>query len=179
MLLRRALASVAGAIARPAEPAEANAYLLAHALLLDGSLRRLTGRCILPAGAQAEDARRLAADGDIVVVSHGVELPEPVFNYANRAARELWELEWDAFVRLPSSRSAEPVARSERQRLLDEVRAHGFIADYTGVRVSATGKRFRISEAVVWDVRDEHGVLHGQACTFERARVEPLDSSCP
>jgi hypothetical protein len=152
----------------------ANDFLLPHVKLLSESLRRLNGRALLPDQPTVEDARELAADPERVVVSHGIDLPEPIFNYANRAGLELWELGWDDMVRLPSSRSAEAVERSERQRLLDEVRANGFIASYSGVRVSSKGKRFRLIDALVWDVRDATGALRGQACTFERSRVEPL-----
>jgi hypothetical protein len=172
-LIRRALSSVAGGT-RPLAPSAANSYLLEHCDLLNRSLSRLTGRSFLPASPTAEDARQLAANGDLIVVSHGVELPEPMFNYVTRAGLELWEMDWDVFVQLPSSRSAEPVERSQRQKLLDEVRANGFIANYTGVRVSSKGKRFRITDALIWDVRDEEGVLRGQACTFDRSKVELL-----
>lgn len=61
-----------------------------------------------------------------------------------------------------------------RQELLDAVRQNGFIANYSGVRISSKGKRFRLQDATVWDVRDEQGVLCGQACTFARSKVEFL-----
>jgi hypothetical protein len=122
-LLRRALSSAPPGGGRPLAPSAANTYLLEHVRLLNGSLLRLTGRSFLPPDACAEDARRLAANPELVVVSHGVDSPEPIFNYATRAGLELWEIDWDAFVRLPSSRSAEQVERTERQKLLDEVRA--------------------------------------------------------
>jgi hypothetical protein len=57
-----------------------------------------------------------------------------------------------------------------------QVRANGFIADYTIIRVSSKGRRFQISNTLVWDVRDEEGVLRGQACTFERSKIKFLES---
>lgn len=170
MRLARGLSGLAG---RPLQPCPANAYLLEHARLLDTSLRRLTGRSILPLGATAQDAERLASDGEIVVVSHGVELPEPVFNYATRAALELWELDWEALVSLPSSRSAEPLERTERQKLLDAVRKDGYVAGHSCVRISSRGTRFVMHDALIWDVRDDAGTLRGQACTFARSKVVP------
>ena len=41
--------------------------------------------------------------------------------------------------RTPSRLTAEPVAREERARLLDEVTRNGFIANYAGVRISSRG----------------------------------------
>jgi len=46
------------------------------------------------------------------------------------------------------------------------VTRQGFIADYAGVRVSASGRRFRIERATVWNLLDDAGGLHGQAAAF-------------
>ena len=77
------------------------------------------------------------------------------------------------FTRLPSRYSAEPLAREERARLLERVSRDGFIDDYAGVRISASGKRFRIERAVVWDLVDPAGGHHDQAATF--SHWQPLD----
>jgi hypothetical protein len=102
-----------------------------------------------------------------VIVAHGTE-PDPVFFYGNWLALEVFEMDFPAFTRLPSRYSAEPLAREERARLLARVSADGFIDDYAGVRISARGRRFRIEQAVVWNLLDEHNVCHGQAATFDR-----------
>ena len=54
----------------------------------------------------------------------------------------------------------------ERARLLDRVTRDGWINDYEGVRISATGKRFRISNAAVWNLTDIRGNALGQAAAF-------------
>ena len=51
---------------------------------------------------------------------------------------------------------------------LARVSRDGYIDDYRGVRISATGKRFMIEEAVVWNLIDAAGGHHGQAATFSR-----------
>ena len=102
-----------------------------------------------------------------VIVAHGVE-PDPVFFYGNRMALDLFEMDYSRFVRLPSRYSAEPVNREERARLLERVSRDGFIDDYSGVRISASGKRFRIEQAVVWNLIEADGLIHGQAATFDR-----------
>ena len=73
----------------------------------------------------------------------------------------------EAFVCLPSRKSAEIPDRRERARLLDAVYTQGFIDDYTGVRISASGRRFRIDKAVVWNLVDQEGVYRGQAACFD------------
>lgn len=101
-----------------------------------------------------------------VIVAHGTEA-DPVFFYGNRMALEVFEMDLATLVRLPSRFSAEPLAREERARLLARVGRDGFIDDYSGVRISGNGKRFRIERAVVWNLTDAGGVHHGQAATFE------------
>jgi hypothetical protein len=99
------------------------------------------------------------------VVAHGVE-DDPLFFFGNRAALAAFECDVEGFVGMPSRHSAEPELRDERQRLLDRVSSDGFIDDYRGIRISATGRRFRIEQAIVWNLVDENGLRHGQAACF-------------
>ena len=46
-----------------------------------------------------------------------------------------------------------------------------------GVRISRTGRRFLVEQAVVWNVLDGHGTRRGQAATFSRWTA--LDSKGP
>lgn len=69
-----------------------------------------------------------------------------LFNYGNRRALELWELSWEEFTCMPSHKSAEPVTQEERDRLLALAPTKGFVSNYSGVRISSTGKRFYIVE---------------------------------
>lgn len=145
--------------------------------LIASSFFRLTGRVLLdvPAGMPLAQAMWHAPS---VVVAHGLEA-DPVFFYGNQRALDLFEMPFDAFTRLPSRFSAEPVARSEREALLARVTRDGFIDDYSGVRIAASGKRFRIEQAVVWNLVDEHGRLHGQAATFRHWQVLPSQADGP
>lgn len=137
-----------------------------HAQLLLASFARLLGRELLPGdGSAAERAERLF-HAPFVVVSHGTEA-DPVLNYGNRAALDLWEMDFEAFVQTPSRLTAEPVHRDERARLLARTTRDGYVDDYSGIRISRTGRRFRIERAIVWNVIDEDGRHHGQAATFD------------
>jgi hypothetical protein len=100
-----------------------------------------------------------------VLVSHDTA-SDPVFNYANLKALELFELNWEEFICLPSRLSAEPVNQAERERLLAEVTDIGYINHYEGVRISSTGKRFLIRNAVVWNLVDNKQLYKGQAACF-------------
>ena len=130
----------------------------AHLNLLLYSYARLTGSA-LAASPQA------IMDAPFVVVSHGTEA-DPIFNFGNPTALALFELSFEEFTRLPSRKSAEPLERAERQALLDRVTHHGYINDYQGIRISSTGKRFLVKNAIVWNVYDPNEVYRGQAATF-------------
>lgn len=142
-----------------------SANLVEHAQRLLDSYRRRVGRELIDrAGTAAEQARRLF-EAPFVVLSHGTEA-DPILNYGNRVAMELWETDFETLRATPSRLTAEPVHRDERARLLERVTRDGYIDDYTGVRVSTTGKRFFIERATVWNVVDEAGRRVGQAATF-------------
>jgi len=131
------------------------------ALLVD-SFHRLAGRPLISdQGNLAENLWALPS----VVVAHATE-HDPVFFYANRAALSLFEASAQDFIRMPSRFSAEPVERSERARFMAKVRQENIIADYRGIRISRTGRRFAIERAIVWNLVDEAGLIHGQAATF-------------
>jgi protein-L-isoaspartate O-methyltransferase len=144
---------------------------LTQARLILDSHRRVVGRPLLPETSDLLERARALYQAPFVVLAHGLG-PDPRFDYGNQLAQQLFELDWSALVALPSRLSAEPVDQAARQRLLDAVSSRGYIDDYSGVRVSSSGRRFRIDNATVWNLVDEDGSLHGQAATF--AQWTPL-----
>jgi PAS domain-containing protein len=136
--------------------------------LLVGSYRRLAG-AEPPFLASGADAHWLYETAPACVLAHNTD-PDPRFIYANRAAQALLEYSWDEFMTLPSRFSAEAPVREERQRLLDAVARDGIAAGYSGVRITKSGRRFRIDDGVLWQLRDADGTLHGVAASFARWR---------
>lgn len=134
--------------------------------LLD-SYRRWFGEELVDREGGPEDWRRRLDAAPFAVVAHGLG-PDPVLNYGNRKALALWEMDWEEFTRTPSRLTAEEPNREERARLLARVTEHGCIDDYSGVRVSKGGRRFRISGARVWNLFDASGAYCGQAAVFSR-----------
>ena len=137
-----------------------------HLLLLLQSYRRWTGRDLAP-GIHPENLAKTLFEAPFVLVSHGPEA-DPVLNYGNGLALELWEMNWEELLRTPSRLTAETPDRAERARLLAEVTAHGYIDHYSGVRISKHGRRFRIEGATVWNLVDDADRYCGQAATFSK-----------
>ncbi|MDR4485637.1 MAG: MEKHLA domain-containing protein [Nitrospirales bacterium] len=132
--------------------------------LLDSYALWLKKELISRQGTSLEQAEHLFTC-PFVVVSHGLE-DDPILNYGNRTALTLWEMDWDQLTRTPSRQTAEPVNREERARMLEQARAHGYISDYRGVRISRTGKQFLVDRATVWNLQKPDGTPLGQAATF-------------
>lgn len=147
------------------EPVWQTDRLMQHAALLARSFRRFTGRDLLPGLFNPLGLSRHLYEAPFVLVSHGTE-PDPVLNYGNAAAQQLWEMTWEELTRTPSRLTAEMPEREERARLLAAVTARGFIDDYSGIRISKSGRRFRIARATVWNLVTERGEPCGQAATF-------------
>jgi hypothetical protein len=63
--------------------------------------------------------------------------------------------------------------RDERAQLLERTSRQGYVDDYQGIRISRTGHRFQIHQAIVWNLLDDREQRIGQAATF--SRWTPLD----
>jgi len=146
----------------PNSPCTENHYLADHIALISQSFQNLLGYPLLP------DTNNLAERlyyAPFVLLSHNTD-SDPIFNYANAQGLQLFELNWQQLITLPSRASAEAVNQAAREKLMAAVTAQGFMTDYCGVRVSSTGKRFEIRNAIIWNLSDANGVYQGQAACF-------------
>ncbi len=150
-------------------PCPANRYWVEYAERLRRAFHALTGRDLLDAALSPEAAAESLFRAPFVVLSHDIA-PDPILTYGNSKALELFELSWEELIRMPSRHTAEAPDRAERARLLARVAAQGFIDDYSGVRISRTGKRFLIERATVWNLVDDAGQRCGQAAMFREWR---------
>ncbi len=141
-------------------------YYINHGKLLCSSFKHFIKRDLLENCQQSSAEIVQLFDAPFVLLSHGTE-KDPIFNFANRMALELFALDWHQCLQMPSHLSAELGERSEREKYLKAVSANGFIENYGGVRISATGQRFLIERAIVWNVIDENNVRVGQAAMFK------------
>lgn len=135
-------------------------------LLLD-SYRHWIGNDLIERTTDAKQQARTLFEASVVVVSHDVS-PDPILNYGNQTALDLWELPWEQFIRTPSRLTAEADDQAERERMLMQARAKGYYDGYRGVRISSTGRRFLVERALIWNVIDSAGQPIGQAATFSQ-----------
>lgn len=148
-------------------PADLWTQWIAHSAALLNSYRDRTGRELIARGGGAEAEAGRLLDAPFVVVSHGTQA-DPLLNYGNRVALALWEMNVEQLLATPSRLTAEAILRDARERLLAQTAQNGFVDGYEGVRISASGRRFKISNVTIWNVMDEAGHPAGQAATFAR-----------
>lgn len=104
-------------------------------------------------------------NANFVVLSHNNKA-DPIYNYGNQKALDLWEMNWEQLIQTPSRNTTEPLSREEREALLKEANLKGYITNYGGIRISSTGKRYLIQNITLWNLFDSKGEYCGQAATF-------------
>jgi len=142
-------------------------FVIAQTQVLSRNLKKWTGRDLLPGNFSPSEFAEKIFHAPFALVSHGTEA-DPVLNYGNQAALGLWEMSWEELTRTPSRLTAEASNRREREKSLEAVARRGFVDDYSGVRISKTGKRFRISHATIWNLLTEEAKPCGQAAMFDK-----------
>lgn len=151
------------------EPDAGNGFLAAHVADLLRSYHDLTGKHLI---GPDENFAQHAYAAPFVLLSHDGS-DDPLLTYGNLAAQELFAMDWEKLVGMPSRKTAEAPERAEREELLRRVAENGFIDDYSGIRIAADGRRFLIRNATVWNVSDVSGARIGQAATF--SKWQPLE----
>jgi len=158
-----------------AMPGPDNQYQQRHIELLLASYQRLLHKPLLGT-VDDQDVGRRVYQAEFALLSHNAD-SDPLFNYANQTAQELFEFPWSELVGLPSRFSAEEVNREQREQLLAQVSRQGYIDHYSGVRIAKSGRRFLIRNAVVWNVYDTEGGYYGQAAWFKDWEFLPDSAS--
>lgn len=146
-------------------PALSNQYLIHHAADLQRSFQQQLKRGLLPQ-TEPEDFAKALFHARLAVLSHNNDA-DPLFNYANLKALELFGYAWSELVGLPSRLSAEADNWQKRGQILAKVAEKGFVEHYQGVRISKNGDKFLIKNTIIWNVYDTGNRLTGQAACFD------------
>jgi hypothetical protein len=148
-------------------PAIDNNYHAAYIQFISNSLKKLAGIEIVDFSLNLEEQAKQVFHAKYCLLAHN-GASDPVFNYANQPALNLFEMPWEEFTNMPSKYSAESDERAKREQLLKDVAAKGFSQNYSGVRISKTGKRFEIKNAIIWNVYNNENKRIGQAAMFDK-----------
>ncbi len=132
--------------------------------MLDSYIHWVKKELISREGSPFDQAERLFKC-PFVVTSHGTQ-NDPILNYGNQTALDLWGMNWNQFTQTPSRLTAEPVNREERARMLEQAKTQGYISNYQGVRISSNEERFLIDQATIWNIYKPDGTSLGQGAKF-------------
>ncbi len=143
-----------------------NKEVIEHSALLISSYTHWFGASLLEPVLD-DDLARALFEAPFAVVSHATQ-EDPVFNYGNHRALDLFEMKWSDFVQLPSRLSAESVEQEDRSQVMNTVNDQGYVGDYRGIRKSSSGRRFEISNASIWNVIDSNKAYYGQAAVIRK-----------
>ena len=113
-----------------------------------------------------EDLAKSLFFAPFICVSH-TNARDPILCYGNEKALELWGLDWETFTKTPSRKTVSEAERADREVLLSNAHKEGYIDNYHGIRINAKGKKFQISNVILWNVLDEHSNIIGQAAMFK------------
>ena len=133
--------------------------------ILSGNFNQLLDKDLVAPANTPEQLAQTLFNAPFVIVSHGTQA-DPILNYGNQIALQLWSISWDEFVKTPSRLTADTVNQSVRAQMLEQAAKKGYIDNYQGIRISRTGQRFLIEQAIIWNLTDEFGKKCGQAATF-------------
>jgi hypothetical protein len=154
-----------------AMPAAANGYQGDFVMRVARSFAHVTGRDLFTeAGLDAAAPGQSAWDGQFALLTHRGDA-EATLNYGNRFALRLWELDWDRFIRTPSSATAPADDVQERTQMMDQVVRNGFVSGYEGRRISRSGRLFLIRNVTVWRLAETSGDSFGVAAFFRDYRT--------
>lgn len=130
------------------------------------SYRRWADEDLVAVATDDDDERaRALFDAPVAVLAHD-RRDDPLCIYANAAALTAFELRIEDAPAFPTRRTAEPDARAERSVALAGAADAGLVSGYSGIRVTTTGRRFRLDDGRIWTVLDDDGQPVGQAAAF-------------
>jgi MEKHLA domain len=154
-------------IVATAEPGPENFFLAHHIRIMRESLLYWCGQDLVDPCFTEPAAAEYLYRAPFALLSHD-DRSDPVFNYANLTGQKLFAANWFEITRMHSRDSVDPDNQPARDRLLREVSTRGFIDDYQGVRIAKNGRRFRIANAIVWNLIRPDGNVYGLAAKFDQ-----------
>jgi hypothetical protein len=147
-------------------PCHDNNYHQEHVLIMLENLKKWTGFDLIKEyGFSVDRLGEQVFNADFYILSHDTGA-DPILNYGNDRVLKQWEVSWEELTNMHSRETAKPVDRSARAAMMDRVKAKNYIDGYSGTRISKTGKEFKISNGIVWNLFTGNGVFYGQAAWF-------------
>jgi MEKHLA domain len=155
-------------------PESSNNYHREHILIMLENLKRWTNYDLIKEyGFSLEKLGEQVFNADFYLLSHNTAT-DPVLTYGNQQVLKRWEMSWQELIAMHSRDTAKPVDRSQRSKLMAQVKANNYVRGYSGTRISKTGKEFQILDGIVWNLFLNDGSFYGQAAWFKSVQSDDL-----
>jgi hypothetical protein len=159
----------------PTIPNPTNDYHQEHLAIVLENLLQITGVDLIQEyGFSLDNLGVQILDADFYLLSHDCGA-DPLLNYGNRRVLELWEISWAELTQMHSRETAKSSDRASRSAVMQQVAAQNYVTGYSGVRISKTGREFRILDVTIWNLFTRDGQAYGQAAWFKN--YESIDVS--
>jgi len=149
--------------------------VIMHNLMMVESYKRKVGKPIMD-DAEIHEIAKLIWEAPYGVISHDMEEDpaNPKYDYANKAALDLFQATWDELIGQPSSCTTEDVNQNiaDRQKLLKQTQDEGTAAVHSYWRKGLKGRSVCISNGLLWNIEAPSGVLIGQAIAIHEWEFE-------
>jgi MEKHLA domain len=110
------------------------------------------------------------------ILSHGIQ-EDPIYNYGNCAALQLFEQTLETLCQTPSRYSTVESLMEDRQQLIQNIRQMGYGTITNAVRTTSRGKLFVIPTIWIWHVYHDDGRRIGLAALYDRSQVQDYNNS--
>jgi MEKHLA domain len=153
-------------------PDSSNDYHQAHVLIMLENLKRWANYDLIQEyGFSLETLGEQVFNADFYLLSHNTAT-DPILTYGNQQVLDRWEVTWVELTAMRSSETAKPIDRSARSKLMAQVKAHNYVSEYSGVRISKTGREFKILDGTIWNLFINDGSFYGQAAWFKSVKCD-------
>jgi MEKHLA domain len=151
----------------PTIPNPNNDYHREHLSIVFANLKQFTGVDLIQEyGLSLDILGEQVFNVDFYLLSHDCAA-DPILNYGNRRVLELWEISWAELTQMHSRETAKSSDRASRSAVMEQVAAQNYVREYSGVRVSKTGREFRILDVTIWNLFTSDRQPYGQAAWFK------------
>jgi MEKHLA domain len=110
------------------------------------------------------------------ILSHGMQ-DDPIYNYGNCAALELFDQTLETLCQTPSRYSTVESLMEDREQLIRKINDVGYGTILNAVRTTPKGKLFVIQKIWIWHVYHDNGRRIGLAALYDRSQVQDYNRS--
>jgi MEKHLA domain len=153
-------------------PDPSNNYHRQHLEIALANLKEFTGIDLIQEyGFSLDKLGEQVFNADFYLLTHNCDR-DPILNYGNQRVLKLWEISWLELTQMYSRETAKSSDRLARSAVMEKVAAQNYIRGYNGIRVSKTGREFKIVDVTIWNLFTRDRQAYGQAAWFKT--VEPI-----